>query len=181
MGGGARRGRSGFCRQRPVGRRVVLAVVGYKRSDCTISFSCLLRSVNSIARRRNWRARLCAAVQAAHGALRGACGGRLSAWRSLPWSGCQLDVCRYPAVCACCADLGQLAPCLTTQLTNNRHRLVTRYPSAVSDRRALSARTRAVSLISVSHCVAPRQVSWLRQTGRNGTARLICFGPAAVN
>ena len=33
---------------------------------------------------------------------------------------------------------------------------------------------------SVSHCVAPRQVSWLRQTGRNGTAQLILGGPGVL-
>src|SRR6478672_6395669 len=84
MGGDARRGRSGFRRQRPVGRRVVLAVAVCppwgdifsscggaidnrvptsvqspglhfsQRSECSVSSSCLSRSVNSIARRRNW-------------------------------------------------------------------------------------------------------------------------------
>ena len=85
MGGGARRGRSGFRRQRPVGRRVVLSVTVHPPSgdmfsscsgaigqrvparmqnpdrtlvnarDCSISSSCLSRPVNSIARRRIWR------------------------------------------------------------------------------------------------------------------------------
>src|SRR3954466_9128711 len=85
MGGGARRGRSGFRRQRPVGRRVVLAVAVYPPSgdifsscggaigqyggqpacrtpDRTLSTLGLLDLVklsvdvrNSIARRRNWR------------------------------------------------------------------------------------------------------------------------------
>ena len=133
MGGHARCGWSGFRRQRPVGRRIVLAVAVYlpsgdhlsqlrryrtigvpasvqnprshssQRSDCSISSSCLSRSVNSIARRRNWRATA---------ARRCSSSARRSSRPILCASVCMVVAprglavkCRHPAVCGWCADL----------------------------------------------------------------------------
>src|ERR1700744_6052486 len=121
MGGGARRGRSGFRRQRPVGRRVVLAVAVYPPSgehlfqlrrryrtigcqpacrtpDRTLVNAPIARSRQAVCRGPLIRLpdaaigvqRLRAAAQAARGALRGPVCVRLSAWWSLPWSGCEV-------------------------------------------------------------------------------------------
>ncbi len=83
-------------------------------------------------------------AQAARGALRGrCCVRRLDGGRS-PWSCCEVADTRQCA--ARCAAAGQLAPRLTAQLTGNRHRPVTRPPSAVPTDPAQCPQTR-VSLI----------------------------------
>src|ERR1700729_3410533 len=113
MGGGARRGRFGFRRQRPVGHRVVLAVglptVGRpsfsvaalsdnrvqpacRTADRTLVNAPTARSRQAVCRGPLIRLpdaaigvrRLRAAAQAARGALRVLCCLRRSAWWSLP-------------------------------------------------------------------------------------------------
>src|SRR5258705_1434587 len=114
MGGGPRRGWSGFRRQRPVGRRVVLAVAVYPPSGDIFPVAAALsdnrvpvggqnprshfvnprtaRSRQAVCRCPLIRLpdaaigvpRLRAAAQAARGALRGPSCVRLSAWWSLP-------------------------------------------------------------------------------------------------
>src|SRR6185436_11482790 len=120
MGGGARRGWSGFRRQRPVGRRVVLAVAVYPPSgDHLFQFAAALSDntvpasvqklqtlVNAPTARSRQAVCRCplirlpdaaigvplprAAAQAARGALRGPCCVRLSAWWSLPVACCEV-------------------------------------------------------------------------------------------
>ena len=97
-----------------------------QRSDCSISSSCLSMSVNSIARRRNWRATA---------ARRCSSSARRSSRPMLCASVCMVVTpgglavkLQTPAVCGWCADPGQPAPRLTAQLTSNRHRAVTGQP-----------------------------------------------------